>query len=232
MTTTKTRTLQGSFRCDNEETWVEVNTRIPQIACLSKPSWLPFEHYWLREQLNEEIRCNAPIVDSPFLTATYWLDAAIFYQPWFFIWFPHCLVDRIPCPACPEACRQPMSGFLQEHGHTDRCRQAVVVNRNVYIVGYCYLCGHPDCKWVYQSYSQGPSSCNCLLIWIPAHLPQRAITPVDILLQNSFRLGIGLSQFTTMIESFHYQYCMSRPNVLKWCRTVVLEAPFLNTGLP
>lgn len=231
--------LAGEFsRCDDEELLrngnvppdVEVNaTRLgnSQFARSSKPSWLSIEYKQLRERLNEEMRCNtshAPTcydrksfyegVDCPFLAArvTYQLDAAIFYQPQFFIWLPHCLVDRIPCPACLEARRQPMSGptvYLQKHGFTDRCRQVVDINRNVYIVGYRYLCGHPDCKRVYQSWS--PAILNVLPPAIARSFEFRLTyrsglsRQLTILLRNSFRSGIGPDQFTTMIESFHYQ---------------------------
>jgi hypothetical protein len=226
--------LAGEFsRCDDEELLQDVRNVNPdvevnaQFARSSKPSWLSVEYQRLRERLNEEMRRNtsrAPTcydrksfyegVDSTFLAArvTFQLDAAIFYQPRFFIWLPHCLVDRIPCPACLEARRQPMTGptvFLQKHGFTDRCRRVVDINRNVYIVGYRYLCGHPGCKQVYQSWS--PAILNVLPPAIARSFEFRLTyrsglsRQLMMLLRNSFRSGIGPDQFTTMIESFHYQ---------------------------
>lgn len=137
----------------------------------AKPKWLPNEYQRLRERLTVEMNQNSSRMpscyernsfydgtDSTFLAArsTFQLNAGIFYQPLFFIWLPHVLVDRIPCPACLEAHRVQHLGsvvHLQKHGFTDMARRVVDIDRNIYIVGYRYLCGHKDCKRVYQSWS-------------------------------------------------------------------------------
>ena len=128
----------------------------------AKPKWLPNEYQRLRERLTVEMNQNSSHMpscyernsfyngtDSTFLAArsTFQLDAGIFYQPLFFIWLPHVLVDRIPCPACLEAHRVRQLGsvvHLQKHGFTDMARRVVDIDRNIYIVGYRYLCGHKD----------------------------------------------------------------------------------------
>ena len=193
----------------------------------AKPKWLPNEYQRLRERLTVEMNQNSSRMpscyernsfydgtDSSFLAArsTFQLDAGIFYQPSFFIWLPHVLVDHIPCPACLEARRVRHLGsvvHLQKHGFTDMARRVVDIDRNIYIVGYRYLCGHKDCKRVYQSWSPA------ILQVLPSALAQSfefrltyrsGITErLATLLRESFRSGIGPEQFTTMIESFHYR---------------------------
>ena len=152
--------------------------------------------------------------DSTFLTArsTFQLNAGIFYQPLFFIWLPHVLVDRIPCPACLEARRVRNLGsvvYLQKHGFTDMACRVVDIDRNIYIVGCRYLCGHKDCKRVYQSWSPAilqvlpPALAQSFEFWLTY---RSGITEqLATLLRESFRSGIGPDQFTTMIESFHYR---------------------------
>jgi hypothetical protein len=193
----------------------------------AKPNWLPNEYKRLRERLTVEMNQNSSHMpscyernsfydgtDSTFLAArsTFQLDAGIFYQPLFFVWLPHVLVDRIPYPACLTARRVRNLGsvvHLQKHGFTDMARRVVDIDRNIYIVGYRYLCGHKDCKRVYQSWSPA-----ILQVLPPAlarafefRLTYRSgITQqLATLLRESFRSGIGPDQFTTMIESFHYR---------------------------
>ena len=211
----------------NETSRAATGTQTSKARSSAKPKWLPNEYQWLRERLTVEMNQNSSHMpscydrnsfydgtDSTFLTArsTFQLDAGIFYQPLFFIWLPHVLVDRIPCPACLEAHRVRHLGsvvHLQKHGFTDMARRVVDTDRNIYIVGYRYLCGHKDCKRVYQSWSPA-----ILQVLPPAlarafefRLTYRSgITEqLATLLRESFHSGIGPDQFTTMVESFHYR---------------------------
>ena len=223
-----------SKSCDHEESEREgganetsaTDTQGSKVRGSAKPNWLPNEYQRLRERLTVEMNQNSSHMpscyernsfydgtDSTFLAArsTFQLDGSIFYQPLFFIWLPHTLVDRIPCPACLEARRFRNVGsvvHLQKHGFTDMARRVVDIDHNIYIVGYRYLCGHKDCKRVYQSWSPAilqvlpPALARAFEFRLTyrSGITQRLAT----LLRESFRSGIGPDQFTTMIESFHY----------------------------
>ena len=224
-----------SESCDHEESEREgganetsaTDTQGSKVRGSAKPNWLPNEYQRLRERLTVEMNQNSSHMpscyernsfydgtDSTFLAArsTFQLDGSIFYQPLFFIWLPHTLVDRIPCPACLEARRFRNVGsvvHLQKHGFTDMARRVVDIDHNIYIVGYRYLCGHKDCKRVYQSWSPAilqvlpPALARAFEFRLTyrSGITQRLAT----LLRESFRSGIGPDQFTTMIESFHYR---------------------------
>ena len=224
-----------SKSCDHEESEREgganetsaTDMQGSKVRGSAKPNWLPNEYQRLRERLTVEMNQNSSHMpscyernsfydgtDSTFLAArsTFQLDGSIFYQPLFFIWLPHTLVDRIPCPACLEARRFRNVGsvvHLQKHGFTDMARHVVDIDHNIYIVGYRYLCGHKDCKRVYQSWSPAilqvlpPALARAFEFRLTyrSGITQRLAT----LLRESFRSGIGPDQFTTMIESFHYR---------------------------
>lgn len=191
-----------------------------------KPSWLPSAYASLRERLTTEMKRSTTHMpscyercsfyegtESPFLTARsqFQLDAGVFHQAAWFIWLPHLLVDRIPCPGCIKAGRKSSSGsavYLQKHGFTDSPRRVVDVDRNIYLVGYRYLCGHGNCKRAYQSWNP-----DILDVLPPAlsrefqfRLTYRSGLShrLAVLLREAFRSGVGPDQFTTMIECFHY----------------------------
>ena len=160
--------------------------------------------------------------ENPFLAAwkTFQLSAGVFHQPCFFIWLPHLLVDRIPCPSCCETGQWPAKGpmaYLQRHGFAKQPHQAVDIDQIVYIIGYYYLCG--NCCKSYQSWSPSilsilpPAVAHQFQFHLTYHsgLTERLAT----LLREAFWAGTGLQQFTTMIESFHY------------CRYDVLQCQFL-----
>ena len=65
--------------------------------------------------------------------------AGIFHQPWFFIWLPHLLLNKIPCPPCLGARRggrQLARVYLMKHGFIDNPHQVVGIDHCKYIVGY------------------------------------------------------------------------------------------------
>ncbi|KAG1729206.1 uncharacterized protein EDB91DRAFT_1060137 [Suillus paluster] len=153
--------------------------------------------------------------ENAFLVArsTFQLTPGLFHQPRFFVWLPHLLVDRIPCPSCLKAGRQVTRGsrvYLQKHGFANQPRRVVDIDRNIFIVGYRYVCGHKDCRKSFQSWS--PSIIHLL----PAPIADQFVFRLThrsglsnclaMLLRESFRSGVGPDQFTTMIESFHYRH--------------------------
>ncbi|KAG2103734.1 uncharacterized protein F5147DRAFT_808699 [Suillus discolor] len=122
-----------------------------QHARPTLPAWLPSEYQRLRERLIHEIKNNSSHLptcydrqtffdgpENPFLVAksTFQLTPGLFHQPRFFIWLPHLLVDRIPCPACLDAGRQPAHGscvYLQKHGFAQCTRRVVDIDCNIFI---------------------------------------------------------------------------------------------------
>ena len=139
------------------------------------PTWLAAEYQSIRERLTVEMKKSTlgiPLcyqqhsfydgVDNPYLAAksTFQLSASIFHQPQIFVWLPHTLVDKIPCPACYTAHRQAAKSphvYLQKHSFAPYPRCVVNINQNVYIVGYWYTCDHKDC-------------CKSFFSWNPAIL--------------------------------------------------------------
>ncbi|KAG6379505.1 hypothetical protein JVT61DRAFT_9996 [Boletus reticuloceps] len=213
--------------CPNGERPSPANQSQGSGARSSLPLWLTSEYQNLREWLNAEMSRSSkgmPAcyerqsfydgVENPFLTArmTFQLTAGIFHQPQFFIWLPHLLVDRIPCPSCLDAHRQPSLGsvvYLQKHGFVSSPRRVIDIDRNIYIVGFRYLCGHKVCRRSYQSWS--PSIINVLPPLVASQFEFRLTycsgltSRLSTLLRESFHAGLGPCRFTTMIESFHYR---------------------------
>ena len=191
------------------------------------PTWLMAEYQSIRERLTAEMKKNTsglPLcyqrhsfydgVDNPYLAAksTFQLSASIFHQPQIFVWLPHTLVDKIPCPACYTAGRQAVKKscvYLQKHGFAPYPRRVVDIDRNVYIVGYRYVCGHKDCGKTFFSWTPA------VLDMLPRPLQDQfqfrltyrsgLTLRLASLLRESFSAGIGPEQFTTMIEATHYQ---------------------------
>lgn len=193
----------------------------------SMPTWLKNNYLRVRERLVKEMTRNASRkptcydrqtfydgAENCFLAAQSSYDgsaAGIFHQPRYFIWLPHLLVNRIPCPACREARRSGTKSavvYLQKHGFVDSPRRVVDINRNIFIIGYCYWCGHKDCRRNYQSWS--PSILSVLpgavsdqfTFWLTyrAGLSDQ----LAALLRESFRGGIGSCVFATMVRALHY----------------------------
>ena len=191
------------------------------------PTWLAAEYQSIRERLTVEMKKNTsglPLcyqrhsfydgVDNPYLAArsTFQLSASIFHQPQIFVWLPHTLVDKIPCPACYAACRQGAKSshvYLQRHSFAPYPCRVVDIDQNVYIVGYQYTCGHKDCRKTFFSWN------SAILDMLPRPLQDQfqfrltyrsgLTLRLASLLRESFSAGVGPEQFTTMIEAAHYQ---------------------------
>ncbi|KAF8833122.1 hypothetical protein BDN67DRAFT_986235, partial [Paxillus ammoniavirescens] len=147
--------------------------------------WFAGEYQHLRECLAAEMKkslagllqcyqwnmfCDG--VENQYLAvrSMFQLSASLFHQPQFFVWFPHVLIDKIPCPACHDASRQPVKSsciYLQKCGFADYPRRVVDVDRNVYIIGYQYACGHKDYGKPFLSWS--PSILNCQFLEMVLH---------------------------------------------------------------
>ncbi|THH28658.1 hypothetical protein EUX98_g5541 [Antrodiella citrinella] len=85
------------------------------------------------------------------------LEPLIFYHLEFFVWFPHLLVNCIPCPACRAAGRRCKSDgqpvVLRLHSLPQSPRHIIDLEYNTYIIGQRYYCDHKECGKSYLSWS-------------------------------------------------------------------------------
>lgn len=134
----------------------------------------------------------------------------MFCQPDFFVWLPHLFVKRIPCPECFTASRKSSKGqtmYLQQYGWAKRPQRITDLDRNIFLVGKQYHCGHADCGKTYQSWS--PPIMDLLPHWLvaefPFHLSHRCGLSDQLvaLLRSSFQRGVGPSPFAKMIRLMH-----------------------------
>ncbi|KAG0702959.1 hypothetical protein DFH29DRAFT_874812 [Suillus ampliporus] len=111
---------------------------VKQKVRSTMPTWLASEYQNLRERLVCKMRSNSSHLpmcydhhtffdgaENAFLVAgsTFQLTPGLFHQPRFFVWLPHLLVDRIPCPSCLKAGCQVTRGsrvYLQKHGFANQ----------------------------------------------------------------------------------------------------------------
>lgn len=140
--------------------------------CSSMPTWLKSDYHSVQDCLIKEMKNNPShmptcydrhtFYDGPenrFLAACASYDgsaAGIFHQHRYFVWLPHLLVKGIPCPACKEARWQGAETptvYLQKHSFVENPRRVVDAEENVFLIGYCYHCGHKSCCRTYQSWS-------------------------------------------------------------------------------
>ncbi|KAI0369360.1 hypothetical protein BV20DRAFT_1113655 [Pilatotrama ljubarskyi] len=137
------------------------------------------------------------------------INPALFYLPEYFVWLPH-LFHRIPCPGCRQSERRDRNSspvMLRCSGWPRAPRRVVDMDRNTYIIGYRYYCGHPDCRKTYQSWSPAILAVlpPPLASSFPFHLTYRNGLSDQLLalLRSSFQRGVGPSPFVEMIRSFH-----------------------------
>ena len=123
----------------------------------SMPTWLKNDYLRVREGLVWEVTRNASRKPTCYdrqtfhdgaencsLAAQLSYDgsaAGIFHQPQYFVWLPHLLVNRIPCPACREAGRSGTKSavvYIQKLGFVDSPCRVVDIDRNIFIIGYRY----------------------------------------------------------------------------------------------
>ncbi|KAG1732183.1 uncharacterized protein EDB91DRAFT_676274 [Suillus paluster] len=112
--------------------------RTPGQPRSSMPTWLKNDYLRVWDWLIHEMKHNSSRMptcydrysfydgaENCFLAARASYDgsaAGIFHQPRYFLWLPHLLVDRIPCPACKEAKQEGSKTsvvYLQKHGFVD-----------------------------------------------------------------------------------------------------------------
>ena len=86
----------------------------------------------------------------------YQLSPQLFYQPHYFVWIPH-LFQQIPCLACAVAGRKAACDgsivMLWPHSFPQSPHCVIDIKDHIYIISYCYQCGHKDCRKSYQSWS-------------------------------------------------------------------------------
>ncbi|KAI0683211.1 hypothetical protein BC835DRAFT_1311178, partial [Cytidiella melzeri] len=155
-----------------------------------------------------------------------------FYKARFFIWLPHTL-GRIPCPECKEAGWYGEKGrpvLLQKLGWPQGPRRVVDVNNILFIIGFRYRCGRPECKRTYLSWS--PTILNVLSPFLASsfkfHLTSRCALSDQLagLLRHCFQRGIGPSPFSDMIRKLHVRHYEQRQ--LEYLQAVSLR---MSSGL-
>ncbi|KAF9235590.1 hypothetical protein BU15DRAFT_77816 [Melanogaster broomeanus] len=207
---------------DNGTTNVNVDSQANTM-----PLWLKSEYLRLCNHIVDEMKHNRSHLptcydrytfydgaENCFLAARVSYDgsaAGIFHQPQFFIWVPHLLVDKIPCPACLVAGRggsRSATVYLAKHGFIDSPHRVVGIDQCEYIVGYRYYCPHASCHCNYQSWSPTllkvlPKTLSdqftfCLTYW------SGLTGGLASLLRESARVGLGTTVFRTLIQTLHY----------------------------
>ncbi|GBE79022.1 hypothetical protein SCP_0202190 [Sparassis crispa] len=194
-------------------------------AKTSLPTWLANDYKDVCQTLREEIvSAGKPVCyqagqfmlcpKQPVFAAeaSFQLSPAIFYSPQFFVWLLH-LFHRIPCPACKVAGRLQKNSslvFLRRLTWSNSPRRVVDLKYNIFIIGYRYYCGHPDCHKTYQSWS--PDILNVL----PAPLAQQFTfhltyqnglsDQVVALLRLCFQRGLGPVPFAETLRTMHVRH--------------------------
>lgn len=132
-----------------------------------------------------------------------------FFMPEFFVWLPHVLGGKIPCPECKKARRTYAKKggevMLQHHSWPKAPRRVVDIDRVIYIIGYRYFCG--QCKRTYLSWS--PAILDVLPPALVAefrfHLTRRSGVTDGLfsLLRLAFQRGLGPTPFAALIRTLH-----------------------------
>jgi hypothetical protein len=79
-----------------------------------------------------------------------------FRQPIYFVWLSH-LFHSIPCTLCKYVNRRTKKGstaFLSFLSWPCLLCRIVDIDRNIFVIGYRYYCGHEACGKTYQSWLQ------------------------------------------------------------------------------
>lgn len=195
---------------------------IPRSAI---PTWLNRNYADTRERLTAQMKSNSSgrptcYTNGTFIDGTpYTFFAADhktqpspedFYQPRYFVWLPHCLVKKIPCPGCLANKRKGANGssiYLRNKGWPKAPRRVVDLEECIYIIGYRYVCGHQDCKKTYTSWSPSLVSAlpRSLAMEFTHHLTFRSglTDRVVSLMRTCFQHGIGSGPFAELIRTNH-----------------------------
>ena len=189
------------------------------------PNWLKTDYADTRERLVHEIKSNPSRMPTCY-ERNMFFDGAVspffrshrkfqptpedFYLPCYFVWIPHLLAGRIPCPSCCSAGRKSTKGttiFLQARGWPKAPRRVVDLDRCIFVIGHRYACIHPDCKKTYQSWS--PSLLSALPRSVSMHFTHHltyrgGITDnLAALLRDCFLHCMGPDPFANMIRTHH-----------------------------
>ncbi|KAG6835287.1 hypothetical protein H0H93_003132 [Arthromyces matolae] len=209
---------------DDDENEVEGVSNLKQKRA-SLPTWLRQTWADYREQLGSEMAKNASrrptcydrgtFIDGPVsscftIAKKFQPSPSDFYSPKFFVWLPHLLSTKIPCPACLKVLRKSDKGgtqFLNAKGWAKSPRRVVDLEECIYIVGYRYACPNSQCRKSFQSWSPELLTAlpRSLSIHFTHHLTYRSglTDRVVALMRSCFQHGIGPSPFAEMIRTQH-----------------------------
>ena len=187
------------------------------------PKWLKAEYADFRERIAREIKLKGKPMcyqqntffdggGSPFFGShrKFQPSPQDFYKPCFFVWIPHLLIGRIPCPSCYSAGRKNTKGelvLLQAYGWPKAPRRVVDVDRCIFIIGHRYACVHPQCKKTYQSWS--PSLLAALPRSVSLHFNHHLTYRSGItdklwsIMRESFLHCTGPEPFANMVRTHH-----------------------------
>jgi hypothetical protein len=133
-----------------------------------------------------------------------------FYSPNYFVWLPHLLVSKIPCPSCLAAKRNAEKGgvqYLHAKGWPNTPRRVVDLEECIYVIGYRYACPQTACRKSYLSWSPDflSSLPRSVSLHFTHHLTYRSglTDRVVSLMRASFQHGIGPGPFAEMIRTQH-----------------------------
>jgi hypothetical protein len=222
------RSAESSSHLTNTAAGNQKKPAGPSKLRSSMPNWLKTNYDDKCEQLRIEMKKNVSgrpsCYDAGRFTDTVpppifacasnniQLSPSAFHQPTYFVWLPH-LFHRIPCPSCKNANRRTKNGgavFLSLLSWPRLPRRIVDIDRNVFIIGYRYYCGHEACRKTYQSWSQAVLDVipPPLATYFTFHLTHRCGMSDGLvgLLRASFQRGIGPAPFAEMIRNFHVRH--------------------------
>jgi hypothetical protein len=191
------------------------------------PTWLRQHYQSTCDQIKQEIEQNPSGKPSCYASGQFYISPGApifrnasstpqpiqFYTPTYFVWLPHLLVKRIPCPACLSAGRKRKNGseaMLALHSWPRMPRRVVDLEFNIFIIGHRYYCSNEGCGHTYQSWSKAildilPKSVS---LYFTHHLTFRSglTDRLVAVLRSSFQRGLGPSPFAEMIRTFHIRY--------------------------
>lgn len=205
------------------DTGASPNLTKPKPERSTMPTWLNMDYADTRERISAEMKKNSSKQPTCYDKGTFWDGSPLpyfvakrkyqilpehFYKPKYFVWIPHALAGRIPCPNCLFHSQKSSNGnpnYLSPNSFPKAPRRVVGLDENIYIIGHRYCC--KSCGKAYQSWS--PALLSALPRTVAAqfthHLTYRSGLTDEVIsfLRACFLQGIGPTPFAKMIRMNH-----------------------------